>query len=48
MGWLKNNFKVDKWTEILFDNDKIEVEFEGNKEIIERKAISNITSHLDF
>ena len=31
-----------------FDNDKIEVEFEGNKEIIERKAISNITSHLDF
>ena len=31
-----------------FNNDKIEVEFEGNKEIIERKAISNITSHLDF
>ena len=31
-----------------FDNEKIEVEFEGNKEIIERKLISNITSHLDF
>lgn len=33
---------------LSFDNDKIEVDFEGNKEIIERKAISNITSHLDF
>ena len=31
-----------------FDNEKIEVEIEGNKEIIERKLISNITSHLDF
>lgn len=31
-----------------FDNEKIEIEFEGNKEIIERKLISNITSHLDF
>lgn len=30
MGWLKNNFKVDKWTEILFDNDKIERDIDGN------------------
>ena len=47
----KNTIKVYSYKTVVnevLDNDKIEVEFEGNKEIIERKLISNITSHLDF
>lgn len=30
MGWLQNNFEIDKWTEILIDNDKIESDNDGN------------------
>ena len=30
MGWLQKNFEIDKWTEILIDNDKIETDNDGN------------------
>ena len=30
MGWLEKNLNLDKWTEILFDTDKIDTDSDGN------------------
>ena len=57
MGWLEKNLNLDKWTEILFDTDKIDIarrtEIENpdgttGETGIETPIYTNVYCHISF